>query len=49
MSLEAQKLPEEEEDGSPVILLALVRASHEGLDDIQEARMKFLCLIKDEQ
>lgn len=48
-SLEAQKLPEEEEDGSPVILLALVRASHEGLDDIQEARMKFLCLIEDEQ
>lgn len=45
-----QKSPEEEEDGSPVIHLALVViASHERLDGIQEAEMKFLCLIKDEQ
>lgn len=48
--LGAQKSPEEQEDGSPVIHLALVVVvSHEGLDGIQEAGMKFLCLIEDEQ
>lgn len=48
--LGAQKSPEEEEDGSLVIHLALVvMASHEGLDGIQEAKVKFLCLVEDEQ
>lgn len=49
-SLGAQKSPEEEEDGPPVIQLVLVVIpSHEGLDGIQEAEVKFLCLIEDEQ
>lgn len=45
--LGAQESPEEEEDGSLVILLAL-GVRHEGLDGIQEAKVKLLCLIEDE-
>lgn len=50
MCLGPQKLPEEEEDGPPVIHLALLAIlSHEGLDGVQESKMKFFCLIKDEE
>lgn len=46
----AQKSPEEEEDGSLVIRLALaVVVSHEGPDGIQEAGMQLLGLVEDEQ
>lgn len=42
-----QESPEEEEDGSLLILTVLW--SHEGPDGIQEAGMQLLCLIKDKQ
>lgn len=42
------KSPEEEEDGSLLICLAVL-LSHEGPDGIQKAGMQLFSLIKDEQ
>lgn len=45
-----QKSPEEEEDGSLLICLALVGVlSHEGCDGIQEVGVQLLGLVEDEQ
>lgn len=42
--------PEKEEDGPAIIhSIYVVIVVHVGFDGIDEARVKFLCLVKDEQ